>query len=87
MTVQKMKTTKTQTNRFLDGFQNIQNTVMGTTCKENIPHYKCQLMMKSILHKLPTISLNQQRSIPPKAVHDDETDEHRYEYHPHKYPL
>ena len=64
MTVQKMKATKTQTNRFLDGFQTIQNTVMGTTCKQNIPHYKCQLMMESILHKLPTISLYQQRSIP-----------------------
>ena len=41
-----METSYAQPNKFLNGFQNIQNAMMSTASKKNISNHKSQFMRK-----------------------------------------
>lgn len=51
MTVQKMKATKTQTNRFLDGFQNIQASHLFRTAEFIADTISCPIAMQEKTEK------------------------------------
>ncbi len=54
-----METSYAQPNKFLNGFQNIQNAMMSTASKKNISNHKSQFMRKIIPYILTIISFNQ----------------------------
>ena len=56
MTIQQMKASNAQPNRFLNGFHDIQDAVMSTTSKKDISYYKRQFVSKIIPYILTSIS-------------------------------